>query len=98
LNKFSKASLAAFALSISFLCPAVSFLYTGFKENQSQKFALSFSDTGSAEVSEQSPLAPERKNLQFRQERRSFAHVAQHRERLKGSFSATGEPQYQHMS
>jgi hypothetical protein len=97
LNKLSNAVLAAFAFSMSFLFPAARTRYAELKENQSQKLALSLSATGSAFVSRQSPLAPETKNLQFRQERRSFPHTLQRRERPKGSFSVTGEPQYQHM-
>jgi hypothetical protein len=85
-------------LTLSFSpVPAVSLLYLESKENQSQKFALSLSVTGSALVSEQLPLAPGRKNRQFRQERRSFPQVPQQRERLKGSGSETGTPQYQHI-
>jgi hypothetical protein len=97
LNRLSKAVFAALDLSISFLCPAVSLRYFEFKENQSQKLARSLSATGSALVSEQSPRAPERKNRQFLQERRSFPHEEQDSERLKGSGSVTEEPQYQHM-
>jgi hypothetical protein len=97
LNKLSNAVLAAFVFSISSFFPAVSVRYAELRENQSQKLALSLSATGSAFDSRQSPLAPETKNLQFRQERRSFPHALQRRERPKGSSSVTGEPQYQHM-
>ena len=97
LNKLSKAALASLALSISFLCPAVFTRYFGSSENQSQKLPRSLSAAGSAFVSEQSPFAPERKNLQFLQERRSLLQSEQRIERPIGSNSLMGEPQYQHI-
>jgi len=96
LNKLSNAALAALALSISFLLPDVSPRNLGFSVNQSQKFARSFSETGSALVSEQPLPAPARQNRQFRQERRSLPQE-QTAVRPIGSGSVTGEPQYQHI-
>jgi hypothetical protein len=80
---------------MDFLSPAVVFLKRGFRENQSQKFALSGSDSFSAWLSAQ-PEGP--KWRQLLHDRRSFPQSGHLRDLPRGSGSVTGEPQYQHMS
>jgi len=53
LNKSSKADFAEAAASLDFLSPSVAFVKRGFRENQSQKLALSLSEGFSATLSAQ---------------------------------------------